>query len=228
MFPELVGELRSGPSDVAFWERRLRSLIPLTRRVDTGVALEDVLRFAANAHGSQERRDGQPYIVHPIRVACLARSAVNDMRIGGANDAVAAALLHDTIEDCGLTPRDVSEIAGRNVAQIVELLTAQMVSQHETRDDRRERKTAKWRRIECSSVDVRIIHLADVVDNLVAQRALYGGGTLDNKVPRWLMQAKHYHLPIAEMTSPMFVSVINEELEYAAVHGYEPGGWSDD
>lgn len=55
------------------------------------------LSFAREAHKDQQRKDGQPYLVHPLTVACHA------IALGLAEDTIiASCLLHDVVEDCGI------------------------------------------------------------------------------------------------------------------------------
>lgn len=60
------------------------------------------LGFARKAHMGQDRKDGLPYIVHPLTMACHA------IALGVHDDCVVAALLlHDVPEDCGVDARDL-------------------------------------------------------------------------------------------------------------------------
>lgn len=85
----------------------------------TALDWEDVLSalgFARKAHGGQNRKDGQPYIVHPLTMACHA------LALGIKNqDVVAACLLHDVCEDCGAKPEDLP-VSG-HVRDVVRRLT---------------------------------------------------------------------------------------------------------
>ena len=63
--------------------------------------IEKAFLFALEVHGHQKRKDGKPYIVHPFSVAnALARNGADD-------DLICAGLLHDTIEDGGVTPEEL-------------------------------------------------------------------------------------------------------------------------
>lgn len=74
--------------------------------------------FAARAHHGQARKyTGEPYIVHPAEVAELCASA------GLPPEAVAAAWLHDVVEDCGVTHDEVLREFGEQVAELVFFLT---------------------------------------------------------------------------------------------------------
>jgi guanosine-3',5'-bis(diphosphate) 3'-pyrophosphohydrolase len=78
-------------------------------------------RFAAERHRDQRRKDAaaSPYINHPLQVAEALAT------IGGVDDAtvLAAALLHDTVEDCGVAPAELVERFGAAVAAIVAEVT---------------------------------------------------------------------------------------------------------
>jgi GTP pyrophosphokinase len=72
------------------------------------------LAFAATAHAGQVRKGTSiPYISHPLAVAALA------MEHGANEDQAIAALLHDTIEDCGVTDSQITELFGAYVALMV-------------------------------------------------------------------------------------------------------------
>jgi guanosine-3',5'-bis(diphosphate) 3'-pyrophosphohydrolase len=77
--------------------------------------------FAAEKHADQRRKGarGEPYINHPLEVANL---LVNVGRVGDV-DVIAAALLHDTVEDCGVSFEELDEKFGTVVADYVRELT---------------------------------------------------------------------------------------------------------
>lgn len=81
----------------------------------------DAASFAAKKHTGQKRKgsDGEPYINHPVEVANLLTS------IGGIEDPdmITAALLHDTVEDTGVTFEEIEERFGKTVAGYVRELT---------------------------------------------------------------------------------------------------------
>jgi (p)ppGpp synthase/HD superfamily hydrolase len=76
---------------------------------------ESALRFAAKSHDGQLRKGSRtPYISHPMAVAALV------MEYGGTEDQVIGALLHDVMEDCGVTFARIERSYGTKVARIVE------------------------------------------------------------------------------------------------------------
>ncbi|WAJ26616.1 RelA/SpoT family protein [Antarcticirhabdus aurantiaca] len=73
--------------------------------------------YAMQKHGSQKRASGDPYFSHPLEVAAI----LTDMRLDEAT--VAVALLHDTIEDTDATRKEIDQIFGMKIGQLVEGLT---------------------------------------------------------------------------------------------------------
>jgi GTP diphosphokinase / guanosine-3',5'-bis(diphosphate) 3'-diphosphatase len=76
--------------------------------------IEDAYEFAAEAHSGQLRDSGDPYIQHPLEAALTIASLQLDA------DSVAAALLHDVQEDCGVASSAVADRFGDDVARLVE------------------------------------------------------------------------------------------------------------
>lgn len=133
--------------------------------------------FAARAHAHQVRKDGEtPYFSHPARVALTVS------RVFGCRDdaVIAAALLHDTIEDTQTDYDDIAEHFGRNVADWVAALTKNMI----LREDVRERdyydrlRKADWR--------ARLIKIADAYDNYCER---FGSPELRRKARKRLRDA---------------------------------------
>ncbi|RSD29058.1 HD domain-containing protein [Mesobacillus subterraneus] len=76
--------------------------------------IEKALQIAAAAHEGQYRKNTKiPYIAHPVAVGMILQKA------GYSDDLVAAGILHDTVEDTGLTMEDIEREFGRNIAEIV-------------------------------------------------------------------------------------------------------------
>lgn len=73
---------------------------------------------AVNAHKNQRRKSGEPYIFHPIAVAKIVAQ-----RIGLDAVSIAAALLHDVVEDTEYTNEDIEQLFGKTIAHIVAGLT---------------------------------------------------------------------------------------------------------
>lgn len=113
------------------------------------------LVFAATAHQDQERKyTGAPYITHPIAVAEIVRS------VHGTAAMQAAALLHDTVEDCSVPIEMVKYEFGDQIAIMVEALT-----DPPSGDNRATRKQASLMRLAAANAGVQTIKLADLIDN---------------------------------------------------------------
>jgi guanosine-3',5'-bis(diphosphate) 3'-pyrophosphohydrolase len=114
------------------------------------------LMYALEKHACQRRRDGTPYVVHPIRVAESLRT------IGGIDDhdVVLAGLLHDLIEDTDCEHDDLQQRFGSRVARIVSELSGDM------RLPKVERRREVIERIRCASPEAKVVRLADRLDNL--------------------------------------------------------------
>jgi (p)ppGpp synthase/HD superfamily hydrolase len=118
--------------------------------------------FAANAHGSvnQVRKySGQPYIVHPIAVANIVRT------VNHTPEMLAAAYLHDVVEDTPVTIEEVHAEFGKTVAELVGWLTdiskpADGNRKFRKAMDRQHTWDAPW--------DAQTIKLADLIDNTIS------------------------------------------------------------
>ncbi len=79
--------------------------------------LQRAVQYASNKHIDQKRKDGSPYIIHPLAVAEIVAEMGLDM------DAVLGALLHDCIEDTDASHEDIEKFFGQTVAELVEGVT---------------------------------------------------------------------------------------------------------
>jgi guanosine-3',5'-bis(diphosphate) 3'-pyrophosphohydrolase len=118
----------------------------------------DAASFAAKKHTGQKRKgsDGEPYINHPIEVANLLVS------VGKIEDGnmIVAALLHDTVEDCGVSYEEIEEKFGTVVASYVRELTDDKSLPKE------ERKSLQIEHAPHLSHGAKQIKLADKISNI--------------------------------------------------------------
>ncbi len=115
--------------------------------------------FAAAAHAAIDHRrkyTGEPYIVHPEEVAELVAS------IGGDEAMIAAAYLHDTVEDTEVTIEEILKEFGPDVAELVEMLTD--VSRPED-GNRAKRKALDLAHSAQASPRAKTVKLADLISN---------------------------------------------------------------
>ena len=97
-----------------------QSLEAAIRKYIPGADMERIdraVRYAEEKHSGQTRKDGSPYIIHPLAVAEIVAE------MGLDTDAVLGALLHDCIEDTDASHDDISRLFGTTVAELVEGVT---------------------------------------------------------------------------------------------------------
>ena len=117
-------------------------------------------RFADTAHLGQMRHSGEPYITHPIAVAAQCAEWKLDAH------ALMAALLHDAMEDCGVTKADLVEQFGPSVADLVDGLTKLDKLQFSTREEGQAESFRKMLLAMARDVRVILIKLADRTHNM--------------------------------------------------------------
>ncbi|WP_394787452.1 RelA/SpoT family protein [Rhodoferax sp.] len=117
-------------------------------------------RFADEAHLGQMRNSGEPYITHPIAVAAQCAAWKLDAQ------ALMAALLHDAMEDCGVTKPELIERFGAPVAELVDGLTKLDKLQFNTREENQAESFRKMLLAMARDVRVILIKLADRTHNM--------------------------------------------------------------
>lgn len=134
----------------------------------------EALDFAFKAHKGQQRKYGQgDYIQHPIRVSLLASvnlcqldQPYRQSAIDHQQPIVAAALLHDVVEDCDVSNADVEEKFGPVVAGLVYELTDRYTREDHPSMNRAQRKRLEAERLSGCSAAAMLIKLCDIADNL--------------------------------------------------------------
>jgi GTP pyrophosphokinase len=116
--------------------------------------------FCVSHHEGQKRASGEPYIVHPLEVA----EVLAEMKLDST--AIAAALLHDAVEDTPATSEEIAERFGDQVAHIVEGVTKIDKIQFANREDRQAENVRKMLLAMVSDVRVVLIKLADRLHNM--------------------------------------------------------------
>jgi GTP pyrophosphokinase len=117
-------------------------------------------KYADEAHLGQMRKSGEPYITHPIAVAGLCTEWKLDAQ------ALAAALLHDAMEDCGITKIELIERFGSPVAELVDGLTKLDKLEFNTREENQAESFRKMLLAMARDVRVILIKLADRTHNM--------------------------------------------------------------
>ncbi len=122
--------------------------------------LRDAYEFARQAHDGQQRLTGDPYITHPLEVANILVMLQADPA------AVAAGLLHDTVEDTDIVPQQISERFGDEIAQLVEGVTKLRRLDLSSHQQEQARNLRKMFLAMADDIRVILIKLADRLHNM--------------------------------------------------------------
>jgi GTP pyrophosphokinase len=143
--------------------RSIEDLILKVRAYSPGVDTEFLTRayyFSAEAHGMQTRKEGTPYMDHPLAVAAI----LAEMKMDPI--AIAAALMHDVIEDTPMTVEDVKKRFGYETAFIVEGLTKLGRIENQSRTLHQAENLRKMLLSMAEDIRVIIIKFADRLHNM--------------------------------------------------------------
>ena len=125
--------------------------------------LEDAIKFATDAHSGKIRKlANTPYILHPLEVAAIISTMTCDL------ETMAAGVLHDTIEDCGVDPKEIKDRFGARVSALVQSETEDRTSITKTEAESwQERKEESLLMLSLTKDrDVKILWLADKLSNM--------------------------------------------------------------
>ena len=128
--------------------------------------VREAYRFADEAHLGQFRASGEPYITHPIAVAGLCAEWKLDAQ------AIMAALMHDAMEDCGISKAELIERFGAPVADLVDGLTKLDKLKFSTREESQAESFRKMLLAMARDVRVILIKLADRLHNMRTMDAM--------------------------------------------------------
>ncbi len=122
--------------------------------------IHSVYLFAKNAHDGQMRKSGEPYIIHPIAVSFILADRHLDSRV------IAAALLHDVVEDTPHTSEEISELFGKDIAKIVDGVTKLGSIKGYSLDDQQAENHRKLILSAAEDTRVLLVKLADRMHNI--------------------------------------------------------------
>ena len=127
--------------------------------LDTSL-LDRAIYFATEAHSGTERRGkGFPYIVHPLEAVAIVATITSDQEL------LAAAALHDTVEDTDVTVEDIRTCFGDRIARIVEEESDRFIEGMSEEASWHSRKRAAIERLAAASRDAKIVALGDKLSN---------------------------------------------------------------
>src|SRR5579863_2073588 len=197
--------------------KRLTRQYDLIERVKqyNPAANEDLLNrayvYAMRAHGEQKRASGDPYISHPLEVAAI----LTDLKLDDAT--IAAALLHDTIEDTDATRAEIDRLFGHEIGLLVEGLTKLKRLELVSREAKQAENLRKLLLAIADDVRVLLIKLADRLHNM---------RTLAYQPPEARRRTADETLEIyAPLAGRMGMQELREELEDLAFRELNPDAY---
>lgn len=168
--------------------------------------LKRAYQFSSEAHTSQKRVEGSPYIEHPVAVA----SILADMKMDIAT--IAAGLLHDTIEDTNTTVKDIKDLFGEEVAFLVEALTKLSKIEFKTKEEAQAENFRKMFLAMSEDVRVIMIKFADRLHNMRTLQHLP-----ENKQQRIASETLEIYAPIANRLGIGWLKTELEDLSFKSI-----------
>ncbi|MBI5798293.1 bifunctional (p)ppGpp synthetase/guanosine-3',5'-bis(diphosphate) 3'-pyrophosphohydrolase [Candidatus Woesearchaeota archaeon] len=164
--------------------------------------------FAEKAHQGQTRATGEAYIEHPLNVACILADLQMD------DTTIAAALLHDVVEDTSYTLKDITNEFGKEIAALVEGMTKIKTLKNLSKEDYHAETIRKVILASVKDIRVIIIKLADRLHNM---RTI--GAFREEKRKRIAKDALEVYAPIAHKLG---IASIKWQLEDLSFEQIEP------
>ncbi|QGY31073.1 bifunctional GTP diphosphokinase/guanosine-3',5'-bis pyrophosphate 3'-pyrophosphohydrolase [Pantoea cypripedii] len=169
--------------------------------------LRQAYLVARDAHEGQTRSSGEPYITHPVAVACI----LAEMKLD--HETLMAALLHDVIEDTPATYQDMEQLFGKSVAELVEGVSK--LDKLKFRD-KKEAQAENFRKMIMAMVqDIRVI-LIKLADRTHNMRTL--GALRPDKRRRIARETLEIYSPLAHRLGIHHLKTELEELGFEALH----------
>ena len=165
-------------------------------------------RVAEEAHRGQVRNSGDPYIVHPLAVACIL------VELGMDSECIAAGLLHDVVEDTDWTLPQISKEFGETVAKLIDGVTKLGKIPYSSREEQQAENIRKMLISMSEDIRVIIIKLADRLHNV---------RTLQFKPPQKqrdvALESMEVYAPIAHRLG---IRAVKEEIEDRSIQYLDP------
>src|SRR3984957_7719495 len=176
---------------------------------------EDLLNrayvYAMRAHGEQKRASGDPYFSHPLQVAAI----LTDLKLDDAT--VAAALLHDTIEDTDATRAEIDKLFGQEIGHLVEGLTKLKKLDLVSKEAKQAENLRKLLLAIADDVRVLLVKLADRLHNM---------RTLEYRSPAGRRTTAEETLDIyAPLAGRMGMQEMREEIEDLSFRELNPDAY---
>lgn len=164
--------------------------------------------FAEKAHAGQKRSSGEDYIIHPINVAATLIRLHMDL------DTIMAGLLHDVVEDCGVTPQEIEKEFNQGVADLVVGLTKISKIKFKTKEESQIENFRKMVVAMAKDLRVIIVKLADRMHNMRTLQYVS-----DEKQKKIAQETLDIYVPLA---SRLGINSVKSELEDLCLRFLKP------
>ncbi len=213
--PPVTGTATDPDPAAAVSPARLRSIIEASPNTYDIAKIRAAYEFAAKMHEGQFRDSGEPYISHPLAVAEIVAGMHLD------TDSICAALLHDTVEDCGdrTNLADIEKKFGPTVAMLVDGLTKIVFL---SVDDKEEAHIENLRKMLLAmSKDIRVIFIK-LCDRLHNMRTL--SAKPEPKQRLVALETMQVYAPLAHRLG---MQRVKQELENLGLYYLDPIGYAE-
>ena len=198
--------------EIVTWEKLCEAIKASGRAYDMDI-IEKAYNLANDAHKGVCRRSGEPYICHPLAVARLV------LDLGMDSESIAAALLHDVVEDTPTTLDDLTAQFGSEVAQMVDGVTKLTKIQFSNIEELQAENLRKMLLAMSRDVRVMIIKLCDRLHNMRT-----GDAWPEQKRRDKARETMEVYAPIANRLG---ILNVKEELEDRSLHYLDPVGYEE-
>ena len=198
--------------EIVTWEK-LCEAIQASGKAYNMEMIQKAYELANNAHNGVCRRSGEPYICHPLAVARLV------LDLGMDSESIAAALLHDVVEDTPTTLDDLKAAFGEEVALLVDGVTKLTKIQFSNIEELQAENLRKMLLAMSRDVRVMIIKLCDRLHNMRT-----GDAWPEQKRRDKARETMEVYAPIANRLG---ILNVKEELEDRSLHYLDPVGYAE-
>ena len=198
--------------EIITWEKLVEA-IQASGKAYNMEMIQKAYDLANNAHKGVCRRSGEPYICHPLAVARLV------LDLGMDSESIAAALLHDVVEDTPTTLEDLTAAFGEEVALLVDGVTKLTKIQFSNIEELQAENLRKMLLAMSRDVRVMIIKLCDRLHNMRT-----GDAWPEQKRRDKARETMEVYAPIANRLG---ILNVKEELEDRSLHYLDPVGYEE-
>ena len=209
--PSFVAASEAAPAIITY-ENLMEAIRASGRPYDLAM-IEKAFHTADDAHKDVRRRSGEPYICHPLAVARLV------LDLGMDSESIAAALLHDVVEDTPTTVEELKSAFGSDVALLVDGVTKLTKIQFSSIEEQQAENLRKMLLAMSQDVRVMIIKLCDRLHNMRT-----GDAWPEQKRRDKARETMEVYAPIANRLG---ILNVKEELEDRSLHYLDPVGYNE-